>query len=442
MNVKIEKVLKEEKDNFVRVSKTAQGIIVQPKPLPDVEKLLLHSKLTAAGAEYSNVTGTFIFPPEVVKQKTPETLANIPLQDLIPGPNPRLSMDKLTLQDLYNDIAENGMRQRIDVRPSPHVKGKYEIIDGNRRKKVVEMLGWGTAPCRIKEMTDQEAYETAFTVNNNRRSLSDDEKGRWFKIMLEKFPDVYPNQRELAKRVALDQSTISRLINDYEFREALKAKEKQHDAERHHGLSESSHEESAEPAEAISPSYTPPPYEPPEYVTRQIRAAPAEFHDQLFQEAQEKRLTAEEVKERALQLEIEQLISKAPEKAREDIRKVAEEHKRLNLDPKSVIKKIVAAINAKNNLTYEQKIKTLQEAAAKDYKKEKTRENHLIKVMSQGYPESERLLTIVVQHFGRDKPDVTARLVFRLGDLAVRALTEEQLNEVIETLRGQVVSIR
>ena len=67
--------------------------------------------------------------------------------------------------------------------------GKYEIIDGNRRKRCAELLEWATVPCRIREMTDEEAYETAFIINNDRRDLDPLEQGRWLQIMMATFPE-------------------------------------------------------------------------------------------------------------------------------------------------------------------------------------------------------------------------------------------------------------
>ena len=49
-------------------------------------------------------------------------------------------------------------------------------------------------------MTDLEALENAFKVNNNRNGFTVFEQGRWVKILMEKFPETYPNIRELAKK--------------------------------------------------------------------------------------------------------------------------------------------------------------------------------------------------------------------------------------------------
>jgi ParB/RepB/Spo0J family partition protein len=97
------------------------------------------------------------------------------------------------------------------------IQGYFECIDGNRRCKVAELLGWATIKAIIKPMTDEEVYDEAFTVNNNRNGYTPLEEGRWFKILMEKFPEKYPNQRELAKHVGVNQSTVARRIKLYEL---------------------------------------------------------------------------------------------------------------------------------------------------------------------------------------------------------------------------------
>ena len=62
------------------------------------------------------------------------------------------------------------------------------------------MLGWPIIKAVIKDMTDLEAYENAFIINNDRQELSAFEKGRWFKILMDKWPEEYPTQLTLAKK--------------------------------------------------------------------------------------------------------------------------------------------------------------------------------------------------------------------------------------------------
>ena len=216
---KIEQVLEEMRPFCDKVSKTSEEILLKPKSDIAPARLIGLNKLVeSVGGTFSPTAFIFNIPlPKQPHQIVHEDeLADLPLDALVPGPNPRLSYDSLSFDELHADIKENGMKQRIIVRPSATLKGKYEILDGNRRKKVVERLGWATVKVVIKYIGDIEAHEYAFASNNNRSELTDFEKGRWFKKMLAEFPDQYPNQGVIAKRFGTSQGMVSRLITYYE----------------------------------------------------------------------------------------------------------------------------------------------------------------------------------------------------------------------------------
>ncbi|MEM3577609.1 MAG: hypothetical protein QXX51_04040 [Candidatus Bathyarchaeia archaeon] len=54
--------------------------------------------------------------------------------------------------------------------------------------------------------------------------LSDYEVGRWFKMLMEKFPDKYPSQQAVADKFKIAQPHVARLIEHYEFLEEMKGK--------------------------------------------------------------------------------------------------------------------------------------------------------------------------------------------------------------------------
>ena len=219
----MESLIEQLKPNCETISKNAVGLFIKPKKdLAPALLIAMGKKLEKLGATYSPTTNTFLLSQIPKKeQRDPERLADLLLTDLVPGPNPRLNIDTVGLQELYADMLKNGQKQRLEVRPSPLFPGKYEIIDGNRRKRVAEMLGWPIIKAVIRDMTDQEAYENAFIINNDRQELSAFEKGRWFKILMEKWPEEYPTQLSLAKRFGYHtHAPISSAINYYEEEQA------------------------------------------------------------------------------------------------------------------------------------------------------------------------------------------------------------------------------
>ena len=56
----------------------------------------------------------------------------------------------------------------ILVRPLSH---GFEIVAGHRRFKTCRSLRWRFVPCKIREMTDKQAFEIQLTENIQRKSM-------------------------------------------------------------------------------------------------------------------------------------------------------------------------------------------------------------------------------------------------------------------------------
>jgi len=110
---------------------------------------------------------------------------------------------------------------------------------------------------------------------------------------------------------------------------------------------------------------------------------------------------------RAEELHLEKLITSVPEDFRVELRKVVDRDKKLGCNPIDSVSQLVSTINLPK-VSAEKKMELLQEATAKKRKKEDARQKALVKVLSAGYPETERLLEIVVKRFGRQKSEATA----------------------------------
>jgi hypothetical protein len=109
------------------------------------------------------------------------------------------------------------------VRPSKREAGKYEVVCGLRRFLAAQKAGLKAVPCMIKEMSDVEAMEAMLIENMERENLTDYEMGRWLKLLMEKYPDKYPNVRVLADRFGFkSHGRIVQLLNHYEAVEQLK----------------------------------------------------------------------------------------------------------------------------------------------------------------------------------------------------------------------------
>jgi ParB/RepB/Spo0J family partition protein len=122
---------------------------------------------------------------------------------------------------LAESIMVDGVLEPLVVRPSKAEVGKYEVVCGVRRLRAAQKAGLKAVPCIVKELTDREAMEFMLVENMERVDLSDYELGRWFKLLMEKFPQEFRTQKAIADRFNLSESYVWRLIEHYEFLDKL-----------------------------------------------------------------------------------------------------------------------------------------------------------------------------------------------------------------------------
>ena len=113
-------------------------------------------------------------------------------------------MENGDLNELAESIGELGILEPILVRPKGD--GNYEIVCGQRRFKAAVLAGLDKVPCIIREMSDEEAYLAQLTENIQRHDLSDYEKARMLKYLIDKFGYT---QEQLAKKIGKTQPWIS-----------------------------------------------------------------------------------------------------------------------------------------------------------------------------------------------------------------------------------------
>ncbi|MEM3578465.1 MAG: ParB/RepB/Spo0J family partition protein [Candidatus Bathyarchaeia archaeon] len=126
------------------------------------------------------------------------------------------------IAQLTTSVKSEAVLEPIIVRPSKAKVGKYEVVCGLRRFLAAQKAMLKTIPCIVKELADREAMEAMLVENMERKNLSDYEVGRWFKLLMERFPVEYPNQTAVANTFGVSQETVSRLISHYEALENIK----------------------------------------------------------------------------------------------------------------------------------------------------------------------------------------------------------------------------
>lgn len=100
-------------------------------------------------------------------------LKNIGLDKIFPSPrNPRRTVSETELDELAQNIRNQGLLQPITVRPAGEA---YEIVCGERRYRAVRKNAGSdkkaTIACIVKEMSDDEAFEAMITENLQRKDV-------------------------------------------------------------------------------------------------------------------------------------------------------------------------------------------------------------------------------------------------------------------------------
>lgn len=118
--------------------------------------------------------------------------------------NPRKTFDEEKLEELAQNIEEQGLLQPITVRKisdeETHideetgevvsVEPRYEIVCGERRFRAWNMLAkksdkYNEIPCIVREMTDEQAFDAMITENLQRQDVDPVEESIAFSLLLE-----------------------------------------------------------------------------------------------------------------------------------------------------------------------------------------------------------------------------------------------------------------
>ena len=115
--------------------------------------------------------------------------------------------DRTADETLTNSIREHGLLQPILVRPLSH---GFEIVAGHRRFQTCRSLRWRFIPCKIREMTDKQAFEIQLTENIQRKSMDPIEEAEAFRRYVVDFG--WGGVSELAKKIGKSEEYVSHRI--------------------------------------------------------------------------------------------------------------------------------------------------------------------------------------------------------------------------------------
>lgn len=132
-------------------------------------------------------------------------IQKLPVMLIQPSPmNPRKTFDEAKLEELAQNIEEQGLLQPITVRKISDgetrideetgevvsVEPRYEIVCGERRFRAWNLLAnksarYNEIPCIIREMTDEQAFDAMITENLQRQDVDPVEEAIAFSLLLE-----------------------------------------------------------------------------------------------------------------------------------------------------------------------------------------------------------------------------------------------------------------
>lgn len=89
----------------------------------------------------------------------------IDICSILPHPENSNRMDAETLSKLRRHIENTGRYEPIIVRPHPAEKGKFQVINGHHRLRVLRALGHTSAKCVVWEVDDVQTRLYLATLN-------------------------------------------------------------------------------------------------------------------------------------------------------------------------------------------------------------------------------------------------------------------------------------
>jgi ParB family chromosome partitioning protein len=113
-------------------------------------------------------------------------------------------MENMEIETLAASIRKHGLLQPILIRLLDH---GFEIIAGHRRFQACGSLRWRFIACKIREMSNKQAFEIQLTENIQRKSMDPIEEAEAFRKYVVDFG--WGGVSELAKKIGKSEEYIS-----------------------------------------------------------------------------------------------------------------------------------------------------------------------------------------------------------------------------------------
>ena len=127
--------------------------------------------------------------------------------------------DHQEIESLIVSIKEHGLLQAILIRP---YQNSFEIVAGHRRFHACKSLRWRHIPCKIRELSDKQAFEIQITENIQRKSMNSLEEAEAFRKYVQDLG--WGGVTELSKKIGKSEEYVSHRIQLLKLPQDVKEK--------------------------------------------------------------------------------------------------------------------------------------------------------------------------------------------------------------------------
>lgn len=127
--------------------------------------------------------------------------------------------DQQEFESLTSSIKEHGLLQPILIRP---YQNNFEIVAGHRRFHACKSLRWRHIPCKIRELSDKQAFEIQITENIQRKSMGALEEAEAFRKYVQDLG--WGGVTELSKKIGKSEEYVSHRIQLLKLPQDIKEK--------------------------------------------------------------------------------------------------------------------------------------------------------------------------------------------------------------------------
>jgi ParB family chromosome partitioning protein len=147
-----------------------------------------------------------------MKHKNNVLAVNLRIEELELGVfSPRLQFDPKYIDELADDIKENGQQKPIICRLHPERPNVYQVIDGETRIRALRKNGSLTVRAEVHTLSDEEAMYLALHINQlHGKRLQDIEEALHIQKIMAK---QNLSEGDIAKRFKKSQSWVSRRLD-------------------------------------------------------------------------------------------------------------------------------------------------------------------------------------------------------------------------------------